>query len=588
MMPAQIQTTEQTKMTCSAFFTVLVILFNVSVFLLSSGKQFDWFTPRSGHYDKKYSVFTEADRQQRLEDVRRMFYYGYDNYMTHAFPLDELDPIHCRGRGPDHGNPSNLNINDVLGGYSLTLIDVLDTLAIIGNSSEFKRAVNLVIDNVTFNQNTTVQVFESTIRVMGGLLSAHLLIIDPYQPYGDLYPDDYDGQLLHMAHDLAVRLLPAFENTPTAIPHPRVHLCEGVPTNGIQEACTAGAGSLILEFGLLGQLVDDPIFERVARRAMDALFARRSNQTGLLGNVINIQTGEWIGIQSGLGAGSDSFYEYLIKSFIMFGKEQDLQTFNEIYSNVKKHMRKGREFCTRGQGNVPLYVNVNMKDGRTVNSWIDALQAAFAGVQVLAGDLDEAICSHAIFYAIWRKYGAIPERFNWHTKQPDVSFYPLRPELVESTYLLYQATQNPFYLHVGSDILESLEMYTKASCGYATLHNVISKTKEDRMESFFLSETCKYLFLLFDSDNHVNQAASRYIFTTEGHLFPISGKYRSKTWWLMDDSRDLSSTRIHGDCCGTLPYNQTLTECAYVPRESKLKLPLEAVYLEQIDQFVGL
>ncbi|XP_038062230.1 ER degradation-enhancing alpha-mannosidase-like protein 1 [Patiria miniata] len=588
MMPTQSRDTEQTMMTCSALFTILILLFNISVFLLSNGKQFNWFAPRSGQYDKRFGVFTEAERQQRLEDVRRMFYYGYDNYMNHAFPLDELDPIHCRGRGPDYNNPSNLNINDVLGGYSLTLIDVLDTLAIIGNSSEFKRAVSLVIDNVTFNQNSTVQVFESTIRVMGGLLSAHLLITDPYQPYGDLYPEDYDGQLLDLAHDLAVRLLPAFENTSTSIPHPRVNLCDGVPDDGIQEACTAGAGSLVLEFGLLGQLVDDPMFERVARRAMDSLFIRRSNTTGLLGNVINIETGEWVGIQSGLGAGADSYYEYLLKSFIMFGEEQDLQTFNEIYSSVKKHMRKGREFCTSGEGPVPIYVNVNMKDGRTINSWMDALQAAFAGVQVLAGDLDEAICSHAIYYAIWRKYGAIPERFNWHTKQPDVLFYPLRPELVESTYLLYQATRNPFYLHVGSDILESLEMYTKASCGYATLHNVITKTKEDRMESFFLSETCKYLFLLFDSDNHVNRAASKYIFTTEGHLFPISGKYRTKPWWVMDDDKPLADIRVHGDCCNQLPYNQTLTECAYVSSESKLKLPLEAVYLEQIDQLVGL
>lgn len=54
------------------------------------------------------------------------------------------------------------------------------------------------------------------------------------------------------------------------------------------------------------------------------------------------------------------------------------------------------------------------------------------------GDVEEAICSHAIYYAIWRKYGAIPERFNWNMKAPDVKFYPLRPEFSESTYLLYQ------------------------------------------------------------------------------------------------------------------------------------------------------
>lgn len=54
------------------------------------------------------------------------------------------------------------------------------------------------------------------------------------------------------------------------------------------------------------------------------------------------------------------------------------------------------------------------------------------------GDVEDAICLHAFYYAIWRRYGALPERYNWQLQAPDVLFYPLRPELVESTYLLYQ------------------------------------------------------------------------------------------------------------------------------------------------------
>lgn len=109
-----------------------------------------------------------------------------------------------------------------------------------------------------------------------------------------------------------------------------------------------------------------------------------------------------------------------------------------------------------------MYINVNMFDGSTFTLWIDSLQAAFAGIQVLNGDIEEAICSHALYYAIWTKFGALPERFNWQQISPDLSFYPLRPELIESTYFLYQATKNPFYLHVGKDILESLNKFTKA------------------------------------------------------------------------------------------------------------------------------
>lgn len=56
------------------------------------------------------------------------------------------------------------------------------------------------------------------------MLSAHLLIIDKYQPFGKLEPDWYAGELLEMASDLATRLLPAFENSQTGLPHPRVSL----------------------------------------------------------------------------------------------------------------------------------------------------------------------------------------------------------------------------------------------------------------------------------------------------------------------------------------------------------------------------
>ena len=132
---------------------------------------FDRFSTRYGH-------FPESLRLEMLSEARKMFDFGYNCYMDCAFPQDELDPIHCRGRGPDVANPDNININDVLGDYSLTLVDALDTLAIMGNASEFRRAVQLVVDHVNFDKPNTVQVFEANIRVLGGLLSAHLLMED--------------------------------------------------------------------------------------------------------------------------------------------------------------------------------------------------------------------------------------------------------------------------------------------------------------------------------------------------------------------------------------------------------------------------
>ncbi|PIO40243.1 hypothetical protein AB205_0035690 [Aquarana catesbeiana] len=93
---------------------------------------------------------------------------------------------------------------------------------VMGNVTEFQKAVRLVIDTVSFDKDSTVQVFEATIRIMGSLLSAHIILTDSKQPFGNMTVSGYDNELLHMAHDLAVRLLPAFENTKTGMPHPRV------------------------------------------------------------------------------------------------------------------------------------------------------------------------------------------------------------------------------------------------------------------------------------------------------------------------------------------------------------------------------
>ena len=61
-------------------------------------------------------------------------------------------------------------------------------------------------------------------------------------------------------------------------------------------------------------------------------------------------------------------------------------------------------------------------------------------------------------------------------------------------------------------------------CGYATIHDVHDKSLEDRQESFFLSETVKYLYLLFDTENPINANERRYVFSTEGHVFPLAGR----------------------------------------------------------------
>ncbi|CAI2350064.1 unnamed protein product [Caenorhabditis sp. 36 PRJEB53466] len=500
----------------------------------------------------KYSAISSIELEYGLSKTREMFDFGWRNYMEYAFPADELDPIHCRGRGHDHENLDNININDVLGDYSLGLIDTLDSLVVFGDADEFKRAVNLVISTVSFEKNTTVQVFESTIRVMGSLLAAHMIAADESNRYGPFHIAEYAGELLTLAHDLAARLLPAFEGTATGIPWTRVNLQRGVLPGTTNATCTSGAGSLLLEFGVLSRLLGDETYENLARRVNEKLWELRNEVTGLHGNLIDIQTGEWLGHLSGLGAGIDSFYEYMLKSYILFGNPRDLEMYTDSFARIVTYMRRGRSTCAQMGGDPPIYVNVDSRDGSTSNTWIDSLQASFAGVLVLAGEVDEAVCHHALYYAIWKKYGVLPERFNWQLRSPDVSFYPLRPEFVESTYLLYTATKNPFYQHVGLEILESLETMTRVKCGFATVHDVMDGSLEDRMESFFLAETLKYLYLLFDVDHPINrQQQENVLFSTEGHLFPISPFFRSPTASAPSLPRGTSNSSVPSSSCET-------------------------------------
>ncbi|CAM6113553.1 unnamed protein product [Calypogeia fissa] len=447
------------------------------------------------------SSVTQLEAEQLRDEVRGMFYHGFDNYMEHAFPLDELRPLSCSGENS-------------LGEYTLTLVDSLDMLAILGDHAKFSESVTWLGKNLRFDRNKTVSVFETTIRVLGGLLSAHLLASDDTT---GMKVDGYENELLTLAEDLGRRMVPAFE-TPTGIPYGSVNLLHGVSEDESLVTSTAGGGTLTLEFGILSQLTGDPVFRTLARNSVRGLWAHRS-PLGLVGAHINVFSGEWTHKDAGIGTSIDSFYEYLLKAYLLFGDEEDLYIFKEAYKAVMVYLY-----------NDPWYLEVNMNTAVIVWPVFNSLQAFWPGLQVLAGDVEPAVRTHKAFFAVWKKYGFTPEGFNLATSsvQPGQRSYPLRPELIESTYFLYKATRDPMYLDVGRDIVASLQYGAKCRCGYCHITDVESHVQDDHMESFFLAETVKYLYLLFDlaagGENIVEKGPYNYIFNTEGHLFPITSE----------------------------------------------------------------
>uniref|UniRef100_A0A8C2C8K3 alpha-1,2-Mannosidase n=1 Tax=Cyprinus carpio TaxID=7962 RepID=A0A8C2C8K3_CYPCA len=269
--------------------------------------------------------------------------------------------------------------------------------------------------------------------------------------------------------------------------------------------------TMILEFAALSRLSGDPIFEENARKAMDVLWEKRQRGSDLVGTVINIHNGDWVRRDSGVGAGIDSYYEYLMKAYILLGDKVYLNRFNTHYSAIMKYISQP-----------PLLLNVHMHNPTVnVRSWMDSLLAFFPGLQVLRGDLKPAIETHEMLYQVTKQHNFLPEAF---TTEFRVHWgqHPLRPEFAESTYFLYKATGDPYYLKVGQSIVEKLNTHARVPCGFAAVQDVRTGTHEDRMDSFFLAEMFKYLYLLFSEKSQLPINIDDYIFTTEAHLLPVS------------------------------------------------------------------
>ncbi|KAL0376711.1 UNVERIFIED_CONTAM: Alpha-mannosidase I MNS4 [Sesamum calycinum] len=415
---------------------------------------------------------TKEEAKQLRDEVREMFYHAFDGYMKHAFPRDELKPLSCGGE-------------DTLGGYALTLIDSLDTLALLGDRERFASSVEWIGKNLRFDINKTVSVFETTIRVLGGLLSAHLIASD-YNT-GMRIPS-YDDELLHLAEDLARRMLPAFD-TPTGIPFGSVNLMHGVDENESKITSTAGGGTLTLEFGVLSRLTNDPIFEQVTKNAVRGLWARRS-RINLVGAHIDVFTGEWTQKDAGIGTSIDSFYEYLLKAYLLFGDEEYLFIFQEAYRAAMLYLY-----------NDPWYVEVNMNSAALFGHCLIACRHSGPAFRFLLGIL--SLQSELMLPSL--------ASGNDMVSLQRVSIWPLS---------MFR------FLDAGRDMLASLQYGARCTCGYCHISDVEFHQQEDHMESFFLAETVKYLWLLFDlaagPDNLVENGPYKYTFSTEGHLLPAT------------------------------------------------------------------
>lgn len=424
----------------------------------------------------------KIDKIKLANEVKQEFLHAWNGYKKYAWGRDELLPLSKSYK--DWYKESLL----------LTPMDAFGTMKIMGLDKEAKEDKELILSKLSFDKNMSVQFFEVNIRLLGGLLSAYQL--------------DGDKRFLDLAIDLANRLLPAF-NSPTGMPYRFVNLKTGATSGPVSNP--AEIGTLILEWGTLSRITGNEIYYQKAKKALEGVYKRRS-KIDLVGTFINVNTGEWTNTDSHISGAIDSYYEYLLKGWLMFGNKDLKNMWDVSIKAINKYLANDTK-------NGFWYGHADMNTGKRTATVFGSLDAFFPAELILSGDATRAEKLQESCYKMWMLQGIEPEELDYSDMKITYPNYALRPENIESAYYLYHFTKDPKYLKMGKDYFESLVKYCRNDVGYSTLKSVITKEQADLMHSFFLAETLKYCYLIFAPQNTID--FNKTLFNTEAHPLKI-------------------------------------------------------------------
>ncbi|KAK8487388.1 hypothetical protein V6N13_093145 [Hibiscus sabdariffa] len=440
---------------------------------------------------------------QRREKVKEAMVHAWSSYEKYAWGNDELQPRSKNGV-------------DSFGGLGATLIDALDTLYIMGLDEQFQKAREWVAKSLDFNKDYDASVFETTIRVVGGLLSAYDL--------------SGDRVFLEKARDIADRLLPAWDTT-TGIPYNVINLAHRNPHNpgwAGGQSILADSGTEQLEFIALSQRTGDPKYREKVEKVIVTL-----NKTfpadGLLPIYINPDSGTGASSTITFGAMGDSFYEYLLKVWIQGNKTSSLKLYRDMWETSMKGLQSLIRRSTPSS-----FAYICEKNGDSLTDKMDELACFAPGMLALGSSgygPDEAkkILSLAeeLAWTCYNFYQSTPtklagENYFFHPGQDmsvGTSWNILRPETVESLFYLWRLTGNKTYQEWGWNIFQAFEKNSRIESGYVGLKDVNTGIKDNMMQSFFLAETLKYLYLLFSPPTVI--PLNEWVFNTEAHPLRI-------------------------------------------------------------------
>ncbi|WWC71716.1 uncharacterized protein I206_105674 [Kwoniella pini CBS 10737] len=492
----------------------------------------------------------KADVEKR-KAVKDAFIWSWNAYEKHAWGADEFSPLSQTG--------SNLTS---AGGVGYTIVDSLDALLVLDLIPEYERARDWCENELSFDKDATFNTFETTIRILGGLLSAHYLTSthssSKIQADAPLF--------LNLAVDLGERLLGAF-SSPSGIPWSGINLKtrNGIPDRDNQNvASLAEAASLQLELKYLSHLTGDYVYWKKAEKVTEIIRSQAVHD-GIAPIFINPTNGQFVASEIRLGSRGDSYYEYLLKQWLQTDREEPVyrDMYDEAMGGIKKHLigqthKSGLIFTqelhparhprdqTQTWQVVPkqdhlvcflggsFILGITEGGNREVD-WKHLDEREMEDFVVGKGIVESCMSTHetatglapeiAMFVQWSDEQRAANE--DWYIK-PNLNGVLidgrniLRPETVESLFLAYRSTGDEKYRQWGWEVFQAFEKWCKVSSGgYAGIEDVqtVPPKQLDRMETFWLAETLKYLYLLFDDSDHI--PLDKHIFNTEAHILPV-------------------------------------------------------------------
>jgi len=359
--------------------------------------------------------------------------------------------------------------------------------------AQVEDGVRWIADHFRPDIDGWAQAFETNIRLLGSILSGHVCT--------------GDKKLLALCHDLAERLMPAFD-TPTGMPRRFVNLKTGATKGDV--SYPAEIGGFAPEATTLAKLTGDRRFLDAAIRAAMALYERRS-KIDLIPDEVNVVTGAFPSRRASVGPPSDSYYEYLWDGWRLTGDARFRDAYRTLTDAILAHQR-------RTIGGRLWFVDVDYETGRPLETRQSELAAFYAGLLAEGGDGAIGQLHMASWAAAQERFGVVPDEFDaasWAVTDPG---NPLRPEIADSALTLWLTDRNERWRHLARAHFLIMKRRQKVAHGYSGLEDVrIAGSYDDSCPGFWWSEQMKYYWLLFADAKRFDYGPAHYL-STEGNI----------------------------------------------------------------------